>query len=92
MLRTLKGDRIFAGFGDKDPTQFADAHLQKEKLPIESFEAAEFLVLGTLELAYPQTRSAIFHALELADQYDVKFFSMSIGDPCFGTIQKKLYH
>ncbi len=72
VVRSEKGDREFAGFGDLDTSQFADAFLDASKLPESLFEEAEFLVLGTLELAYPQTRQAINKALQLADVYDVK--------------------
>jgi fructokinase len=72
VVRSEKGDREFAGFGDLDTSQFADAFLEASKLPESLFEEAEFLVLGTLELAYPQTRQAINKALQLADVYDVK--------------------
>ena len=36
------------------------------------FLEAEYLVIGTLELAYPQSRQAVFRALELADKYYLK--------------------
>lgn len=72
VLRSESGDRTFAGFGDKSPSEFADAFLDASKLPVELFEAADFLVLGTLELAYPKTRKAVFRALELAEQHNVK--------------------
>jgi fructokinase len=72
VLRSTEGDREFAGFGDTPPHAFADAHLQGSKLPLELFQSAEFLVLGTLELAYPETRQAVFHALDLAEQFDLK--------------------
>lgn len=72
VVRSEKGDRAFAGFGELDTTQFADAFLNASLLPVSLFEQADFLVLGTLELAYPQTREAIFRALQLAEQYDVK--------------------
>ncbi|MGB7519150.1 MAG: carbohydrate kinase, partial [Spirulinaceae cyanobacterium] len=72
VLRTETGDREFAGFGDKQADEFADAFLDLKKLPTNLFATAEFLVIGTLELAYPQTRSAIFRALELAEQYSLK--------------------
>ncbi|NER38656.1 MAG: carbohydrate kinase [Oscillatoria sp. SIO1A7] len=52
--------------------EFADAYLQAQQLPVDLFENAEFLVLGTLELAYPETRSAIDRALKLAEQYNIK--------------------
>lgn len=72
VLRSAQGDRSFAGFGDRQPNEFADAYLAAEKLPSELFLEAEFLVLGTLELAYIQTREAVFRALELAETYKVK--------------------
>ncbi|HEY9708525.1 MAG TPA: carbohydrate kinase [Oculatellaceae cyanobacterium] len=72
VVRSETGDREFAGFGDLDTSQFADAFLDASKLPESLFENADFLVLGTLELAYPQTREAITKALQLAEQYDVK--------------------
>lgn len=72
VLRSTTGDRTFAGFGKHQPHEFADAYLLAEKLPIELFLEAEFLVLGTLELAYPQTRQAVFRALELAEKYNLK--------------------
>jgi len=72
VVRSETGDREFAGFGELDTTQFADAFLEASELPVSLFKSAEFLVFGTLELAYPQTREAIEKALQLANQYDVK--------------------
>ncbi|MGK7937317.1 MAG: carbohydrate kinase [Xenococcaceae cyanobacterium] len=72
VLHSPEGDRSFAGFGDRQPHEFADAYLAAENLPTDLFLEAEFLVIGTLELAYLQTRGAVFRALELAADYDVK--------------------
>ena len=72
VTRTESGDRVFAGFGDRRADSFADAYLQGDLLPTELFLEAEYLVLGTLELAYPQTRSAVFRALELAVEHHLK--------------------
>ena len=72
VVRSEKGEREFAGFGELDTSQFADAFLNASKLAESLFENADFLVLGTLELAYPQTREAITRALQLANQYDLK--------------------
>ncbi len=72
VLRSETGDREFAGFGDQKADEFADAFLDPQKLPTNLFATADFLVIGTLELAYPQTRSAVFRALELAEQYGLK--------------------
>ncbi|MBW4471173.1 MAG: carbohydrate kinase [Stenomitos rutilans HA7619-LM2] len=72
VVRSLTGDRTFAGFGDRDTAEFADTHLQADQLSIAQFESADFLVLGTLELAYPDSRAAIGRALQLANQRYVK--------------------
>ena len=72
VTRTQTGDREFAGFGDRATTEFADTHLQADQLPASLFEDADFLVLGTLELAYPDTRAAIERALSLAEDYTLK--------------------
>ncbi len=72
VVRDLAGDRTFAGFGKYDTTEFADTRLQAQQLPDSLFAEADFLVLGTLELAYPESEKAIHRALELAEQYDLK--------------------
>ena len=72
VTRSIEGDRTFAGFGERQADQFADAYLKKDLLPTELFQKAEYLVLGTLELAYPQTKTAVFRALELAVEHHVK--------------------
>ena len=68
VLRNEAGDRQFAGFAGGDTTQFADAYLQASLVTENLFESAEFLVLGTLELAYADTAQAIKQALTLAQQ------------------------
>ncbi len=72
VVRSLAGDRTFAGFGDHNTADFADTHLQADHLSIAQFETADFLVLGTLELAYPDSRAAIGRALQVANQHYVK--------------------
>ncbi|MEG5033804.1 carbohydrate kinase [Microcoleus sp. AT3-D2] len=72
VLRNEAGDRSFAGFGKFDTAEFADTRLLAAQLPEVLFENAEYLVLGTLELAYPESREAIVRAIELAEQYDIK--------------------
>ena len=71
VVRTEAGDRIFAGFGDLDTTEFADTQLQAEQLPEKLFAEANFLVLGTIALAYPHSHASVYRALQLAEQYDV---------------------
>lgn len=70
VLRTETGDRQFAGFSG-DPN-FADTHLQAQFLPIDLFNSAEFLVIGSLGFAYPETSQAIQQSLNLADRHDLK--------------------
>lgn len=72
VVRTEEGDRQFAGFGQRDTAEFADTRLQADGLPSELFVNADFLVLGTLGLAYADTAEAIARALELAEQHFVK--------------------
>ncbi|TVP56684.1 MAG: carbohydrate kinase [Nodularia sp. (in: Bacteria)] len=72
VVRDLAGDRNFAGFGEYDTSEFADTRLQAQKLPESLFQEADFLVLGTLELAYPESEKAVHRALDLAEQYDLK--------------------
>jgi len=80
VLRTEAGDREFAGFGSGEataealraPEAFADAHLQASQLPAARLARANFLVLGTLELAYADSGAAVRRALALAQQHGVK--------------------
>lgn len=62
------GDRAFAGFSESDPTVFADAHLFADALDRALFTGADFLILGTLSLAYPDTRQSVEQAVRLATQ------------------------
>jgi fructokinase len=74
VTRSLEGERHFAGFGNISTTEFADTRLDSQQLPETLFANADYLVLGTLELAYPQSQQAIYRALELAKQHGVKIF------------------
>ncbi|MDY6936959.1 MAG: carbohydrate kinase [Cyanobacteriota bacterium] len=74
VLRSQTGDRIFAGFGDIPTDKFADTRLQAEELSETLFAGAKYLVLGTLEMAYPETRRAIERALEFANRHYTKIF------------------
>jgi fructokinase len=67
VVRSVTGDRTFAAFGDGiDTTDFADTKLNATALPQELFEQAKYLVLGTLEMAYDESRSATEQAIFLA--------------------------
>ena len=72
VTRKQNGDRVFAGFKDYETTEFADTRLKAGELPEQLFVDADLLVLGTLELAYPESCAAVHRALELASQYNVK--------------------
>ena len=72
VLRSDSGDRSFAAFSDKSPEAFADALLSSKLLPEKLFLEAEYLVIGTLSLAYLDSRQAVFRALELAEKYHLK--------------------
>ncbi|HEY9866970.1 MAG TPA: carbohydrate kinase [Candidatus Obscuribacterales bacterium] len=74
VVRDEKGDRSFAGFGERKTTEFADTYLRSEALPHELFKTAKFLILGTLELAYQQNQEAILTAVNIAKNYNVQLF------------------
>lgn len=85
VLRSSTGDRQFIGFMGGDTTTFADTHLQANQLPVELFNTADFLVTGTLGLAYPETRQAIEYALKLAEQQHLKTLMDINWRPVFWT-------
>lgn len=72
VTRSAQGERHFAGFGDIPTTDFADTRLEENNLPRSLLGEARFLVMGTLGLAYPQTRGAISGAIRLARENQVK--------------------
>jgi fructokinase len=72
VVRSVTGDRAFAGFGNYQTTEFADTYLDAGKLPVHLFETAAFLAMGTLAMAYPASREATRHALSLANQHFIK--------------------
>lgn len=74
VTRSQTGERHFAGFGDISTDEFADTRLAAEKLPELLFDRADYLAIGTLALAYPNSRQAIYQALELARKHQVSPF------------------
>ncbi|MEB3309812.1 MAG: carbohydrate kinase [Snowella sp.] len=74
VIRSLDGDRHFAGFGSTPTVDFADTQLTADHLPEEVFKQAQYLVLGTITLAYPQSRQAVYRAVEWAKKYHLKIF------------------
>jgi fructokinase len=85
VLRSMTGDRQFVGFAGGDTTIFADTHLQASQLPVELFNTANFLVTGTLGLAYPESRQSVEYALELAKQHHLKTLMDINWRPVFWT-------
>ena len=57
--RNLSGDRKFAGFGAYRSSEFADTFLKSEEIPYSLIKEAQFLVLGTLLLAYKDSRESL---------------------------------
>lgn len=74
VTRALSGERTFAGFGDIPTTEFADTQFSSDLLSPTLFQAAQYLVTGTLGLAYEGSFQGIMKALELAKQDQVKIF------------------
>ena len=68
VLTDETGERSFAGFSLPDPAGFADAHLICDRIDPRLFTGAKYLVLGTLGLAYPETRESMLQAVEWIQQ------------------------
>jgi fructokinase len=83
VLRTADGDRIFGGFGDTPTDRFADTQLSE--IPSVLFTGADFLLLGTLALAYPQSAASTWQAVELAQAQGVKILVDINWRPTFWT-------
>ena len=67
VTRDITGDRTFAAFGnDRSSDSFADTKLNAEYLPMELIQSAQYLVTGTLLLAYPESAAALSNAMDLA--------------------------
>ncbi|MFE4108241.1 carbohydrate kinase family protein [Almyronema epifaneia] len=72
VLRDQQGSPTFAGFSQPDPTQFADAQLAVDRLNAALFQDAQFLVAGTLGLAYDKTGESIRWAVDYAQTHAIK--------------------
>jgi fructokinase len=83
VLRTADGDRIFGGFGDIPTEEFADAQLSE--VSAELFKDADFLLLGTLALAYPHSAASTWKAVDLAQVHGVKIMVDINWRPTFWT-------
>ena len=83
VVRTADGDRVFGGFGDIPTNEFADTQLSK--VPSTLFTGADFLLLGTLALAYPHSAVSTWKAVELAQEQGVKIMVDLNWRPTFWT-------
>lgn len=69
VTRSLDGDRTFAGFGKTTTDNYADAHADASKLPIDLLQTStDALVTGTLGLAYPGSKEVHLKAVETAQK------------------------
>jgi fructokinase len=83
VLRTADGDRIFGGFGDTPTDRFADTQLSE--VPSHIFGGADFLLLGTIALAYSNSEASTWQAVELAKAEGVKILVDINWRPTFWT-------
>jgi fructokinase len=70
VIRTVDGDRVFGGFGQIPTDRFADTQLSQ--VPKDLFTGADFLLLGTIALAYPLSAQSTWQAVALAQANGVK--------------------
>ena len=80
--RNADNEPTFAGFSD-DPTVFADAHLFADALDPALFIQASFLILGTLSLAYTDTRQSLDRAVDLAHEQNLSILVDVNWQPMF---------
>ena len=83
VLRTADGDRIFGGFGDIPTDKFADTQLNEVSSAL--FSGADFLLLGTLALAYPDSAASTWKAVQFAQAEGVKIMVDINWRPTFWT-------
>jgi fructokinase len=83
VVRTADGDRIFGDFGGITTDKFADTQLSV--VPRELFTGADFLLLGTLALAYPLSAASTWQAVEFATAQGVKIVVDINWRPTFWT-------
>ena len=76
--------RLAPGSGEDPPaTAFADTRLSE--VPPALFIDADFLLLGTIALAYPESAASTWQAVELARSHGVKIFVDVNWRPTFWT-------
>ena len=91
VLLDESGERSFAGFSRPVPEDFADAHLQVSALNASFFDQTQYLVMGTLGLAYDQTREALRYCVQKVVQQrgrvlvDINWRPMFWSQPAIAT-------
>jgi fructokinase len=88
VVRTIDGDRIFGGFGKVPTDKFADTQLSQ--VPADLFTGADFLLLGTIALAYPLSAQATWQAVTYAQANGVKIVVDINWRPTFWTVSTEL--
>jgi fructokinase len=83
VVRTADGDRVFGDFGGIPTDKFADTQLSE--VPSALFTGADFLLLGTLALAYPNSAASTWQAVEFAEAQGVKIMVDINWRPTFWT-------
>jgi fructokinase len=83
VIRTADGDRVFGDFGGIATDKFADTQLSE--VPSTLFTGADFLLLGTLALAYPSSAASTWQAVEFAEAQGVKIMVDINWRPTFWT-------
>ena len=83
VVRTHDGDRVFGDFGEIATDKFADTQLSQ--VPSELFTSVDFLILGTLALAYPHSAASTWQAVEFAETFGVKIMVDINWRPTFWT-------
>jgi fructokinase len=84
VIRTADGDRVFGGFGQIPTDRFADTQLSA--VPSDLFTGADFLLLGTIALAYPLSAQSTWQAVALAQANGVKILVDINWRPTFWTL------
>lgn len=69
--RDAEGERTFVGFSLPDPSRFADAYLEVDQIDFSAFESVQYLVMGTLGLAYEDLGQSMRAAVAWAKQHGV---------------------
>jgi len=87
--RNLEGDRKFAGFGKFKTEEFADTFLESSLLPLDLIQNSEYLVLGTLLMAYPKSLESLEKAIEIGIESGITLIMDVNWRPVFWDNEKR---